>query len=206
MTSGEAASVESLGVFGGTFDPIHVGHLVAASEAISAFGLDRVMFVPAGRPWQKTSHADAEDRFMMTTLATRGHARFSVSRIELDRRGPTYTIDTLAALKDFFGARLYFIAGADTVTELGTWHQVDELAALTEIIAVTRPGFALDVSTHPSWPTIHPMEIPGIDVSSTMIRNRIAAGQPIDYLVPPEVGDYIASHGLYLEMRAAADG
>ena len=206
MTSEQATPIERLGVLGGTFDPIHVGHLVAASEAIGDFGLDRVMFVPAGRPWQKTSHADAEDRFMMTTLATRDHLRFSVSRMELDRRGPTYTVDTLAALKDFFDAQLFFIAGADTVKELATWHRVEDLAPLTEIIAVTRPGYELDITTRPGWPTIHTMEIPGFDVSSTLVRERVAAGKPIDYLVPQEVADYIRTRGLYVEMKAAVDG
>lgn len=206
MTTEGAASVERLGVFGGTFDPIHVGHLVAASEAIGRFDLDRVMFVPAGRPWQKTSHADAEDRFMMTTLATRGHERFAVSRIELDRRGPTYTVDTLASLKDFFGAQIFFIAGADIVSELGTWHRVDDLAALTEVVAVTRPGYSVNVAPDVTWPTIHNMEIPGIDVSSTMIRERVASGEPIDYLVPPEVADYIRTRGLYVALKEAARG
>lgn len=206
MTSEETASNDRLGVLGGTFDPIHVGHLVVASEAIGAFGLDRVMFVPAGRPWQKSSHAGAEDRFMMTTLATRHHGRFSVSRIELDRRGPTYTVDTLGALKDFFGAELFFIAGADTVSELGTWHRVEDLAPLADIVAVTRPGYELTVAPRANWPAIHRMDVPGMDVSSTMIRERVAAGYPIDYLVPFEVADYIRAHGLYVEMKAAADG
>ena len=190
--------VDRLGVIGGTFDPLHVGHLVAGSEALNAFGLDRVMFVPAGNPWQKSTHADAEDRFMMTTLGAAHHGHFSVSRLEIDRKGPTYTVDTLAKLKDFFDAQVFFIAGADTVAELNTWHKVDELSALTEIIAVTRPGYSLDVNEMAAgWPKVHSMEIPGIDVSSTMIRARLAEGKPIDYLVPAEVARYISRHGLY---------
>ncbi len=188
-----------MGVIGGTFDPIHVGHLVAASEALHAFSLDRVMFVPAGRPWQKSTHADPEDRFMMTTLAAGPHQRFSVSRMELDRRGPTYTVDTLAALKDFFGAQMFFIAGADTIAELETWHNVEMLGDLTEIIAVTRPGYSLDTTDMaPGWPKVHTMDIPALDVSSTMIRARVAEGKPIDYLVPVEVARYISRLGLYV--------
>lgn len=199
MGSESGDRIERLGVVGGTFDPIHIGHLVAASEALNAFSLDRVAFVPAGSPWQKSTHADAEDRFMMTTLAAAHHGRFSVSRLEIDRRGPTYTVDTLRALKDFFHTQLFFIAGADTVNELGTWHQVDELGALAEIIAVTRPGFSIDTSEMaPGWPKVHTMEIPGLDVSSTMIRNRVAEGKPIDYLVPANVARYISRMGLYV--------
>lgn len=199
MGSDRAEEVDRLGVIGGTFDPIHIGHLVAASEALNAFSLDRVMFVPAGRPWQKSTYADPEDRFMMTTLAAGHNARFSVSRIELDRKGPTYTVDTLATFKDFFGAQLFFIAGADTVAELGTWHRVEDLGELTEIIAVTRPGFSVDVGDMAAgWPKVHTMDIPGLDVSSTMIRARVAEGKPIDYLVPEEVARYIARLGLYV--------
>lgn len=199
MANDSGERVDRLGVIGGTFDPIHIGHLVAASEALNAFSLDRVMFVPAGRPWQKSTHAEPEDRFMMTALGAAHHARFSVSRIELDRKGPTYTVDTLATLKDFFTAQVFFIAGADTVAEIGTWHNVEALGDLTEIIAVTRPGYSLDTrEMAPGWPKVHTMEIPGLDVSSTMIRARIAEGKPIDYLVPPEVARYISRLGLYV--------
>ncbi len=199
MANDRVESVSRMGVIGGTFDPIHIGHLVTASEALNAFSLDRVMFVPAGRPWQKSTHADPEDRFMMTTLAAAPHQRFAVSRIELDRRGPTYTVDTLTTLKDFFDAQMFFIAGADTVAELGTWHNVGALRDLTEIIAVTRPGYSLDTSDMaPGWPKVHTMDIPALDVSSTMIRARVAEGKPIDYLVPVEVARYISRGGLYV--------
>lgn len=192
--------IRRLGVLGGTFDPPHVGHLIAASEALHAFELDRVMFVPAGSPWQKSVHAPAEDRFMMTTLATTMHRHFSASRIEIDRKGPSYTIDTLEAMAGFYtGAHLFFIAGADAVAELATWHRVEDLAAVTEIIAVTRPGFSFDAMQAPSgWPVVHPMEIPGIDVSSTTIRQRVAKGEAIDFLVPAAVAAYIKDHGLYV--------
>lgn len=201
MTKGGPGRSERLGIFGGTFDPIHVGHLVVASEALHAMSLDRVVFVPAGRPWQKSTHADPEDRFMMVTLAAAGHPRFTVSRLELDRRGSTYTVDTLRELKQFFQAELYFIAGADTVAELGTWHRVGDLKDLADVIAVNRAGHSAPIVPQEGWPPVHEMEIPEIGVSSTMIRRRISAGQPIDYLVPAEAARYIATRGLYMHMH-----
>lgn len=194
-----------IGVLGGTFDPIHVGHLVAASEAAHAFALDRVLFVPAARPWQRSDYTDAEDRFLMTSLAIEGHSLFAASRVELDRRGPTYTADTMTALRDFYGegATLYFIAGADAVANVSTWEKLDELKDVTEFIAVTRAGFDDPApSDDPRLPRVHHMEMPDIDVSATEIRRRVAAGQPIDYLVPARVAAYIRTHGLYLGAHA----
>jgi len=189
-----------IGVFGGTFDPLHIAHLVAASEALHAFDLERVIFVPAGSPWQKSTYAPAEDRFMMTTLGIASHNRFSASRVELDRRGPTYTVDTLATLASFFtGSELFFIAGMDAVADLGTWHKIEEIADLADVIAVTRPGATFDATSAPKgWPRVHVMEIPEFDVSSTMVRQRLAKGEPIDFLVPPAVADYIRRQGLYM--------
>lgn len=197
---GSPNAPERIGIFGGTFDPPHVGHLVAASEALHAFELDRVIFVPAGRPWQKTTYSSPEDRFLMTALAIGGHPRFSASRLEIDRRGPTYTVDSLEALSSFFTAsKLFFIAGMDAVADLGTWHRVGDLAKLAEVIAVTRPGSAFDATAAPAeWPGVHAMEIPELDVSSTMVRQRIAKGEPIEFLVPASVVDYIKEHGLYV--------
>jgi nicotinate-nucleotide adenylyltransferase len=193
-------AVGRIGVFGGTFDPPHIGHLLAASEGLHAFELDRVLFVPAGRPWQKSTYAPAEDRLMMTTLAIAGHTRFAVSRIELDRRGPTYTVETLEAIAGSFpGSSLFFIAGMDAVADLGTWHRVTELAALADVIAVTRPSATFDATSVPAeWPRVHAMEIPALDVSSTMIRQRVAKGEPIDFLVPDTVARYIREQGLYV--------
>src|ERR687891_2383139 len=135
-----------LGVLGGTFDPLHLGHLVAAAEAFDRFALDRVLFVPTGQPWQKESYSDGEDRYMMCVLGTSSHPSFAVSRMELDRKGPTYTADTMEVLKDFHGrdVELFFIAGADAVLKLGTWISLDRLAKLADVVAVTRPGFDLD--------------------------------------------------------------
>lgn len=199
MTS-ETSAPKRVGIMGGTFDPIHVGHLVAGIEAMHSFRLDQVMFVPTGQPWQKSGYSDPEDRFMMVTLGAAGHRCFAVSRIELDRRGPTYTADTIDELKKFYGesSDLYFIAGADAIKQLGTWQHLDRLKDRVEMIAVTRPGYELNgFASQPDWPKVHIMEMPGIDVSATQIRERVKAGRPIDFLVPPAVHDYIRAQGLY---------
>ncbi|HEX2050348.1 MAG TPA: nicotinate-nucleotide adenylyltransferase [Actinomycetota bacterium] len=194
------ARVARLGVMGGTFDPIHIGHLVAASEALYAFELDRVTFVPTGQPWQKRFYSDAEDRYLMTVLGAASNPCFAVSRVELDRKGPTYTADTMDVLRSFHGdgVELFFIVGGDAVLRLGTWHKVERLAALATVIAVTRPGFALgNLVREPSWPELRVLEMPGIDVSSTDVRARVRAGRPIDYVVPADVVRYIRDRGLY---------
>lgn len=193
--------VSRLGVLGGTFDPIHLGHLVAAAEALHRFELDRVLFLPAGRPWQKASYSGPEDRCMMTTLGIEDHGSFAASRIELDRQGPTYTADTLLALRDFYGmdVSLYFIVGADTAANLGTWEKLDVLREVAEFIAVTRPRISLsELKPGPGWPRVHKMEMPAIGISASDIRRRVRAGEPIDYQVPHRVASYIRSHGLYL--------
>jgi nicotinate-nucleotide adenylyltransferase len=197
--AGERA-LERIGVMGGTFDPLHVGHLVAATESMHAFDLDLVLFVPTGRPWQKAGYSDPEDRHMMTLLAAEGHHSFGVSRVELDRRGPTYTADTIDELREFYGddVKLFFIGGADAIQQLGTWEHLDRLKGAVEMIAVTRPGFDMSAfEPEPGWPSVHLLEIPGIDVSATDIRDRVRKGEPIDFLVPPAVHDYIRKKGLY---------
>ena len=196
--------VERLGVMGGTFDPIHLGHLIAASEALHALRLDCVLFVPAGRPWQKGTFAAAEDRYLMTVLAAGSHARFAVSRLELDRSGPTYTVDTMEQLKDFYGddVTLFFIVGSDALANLGTWHRIDRLRRIMELVAVSRPEWDDDrVGLDESWPRITYLDTPEVEISSTDIRERVRAGRPIDYLVPSEVEDYIRRNGLYLDQR-----
>lgn len=197
-----------IGVFGGTFDPIHIGHLVAAREALHAFQLDRVIFVPAARPWQKEAAADAEDRFMMVTFAAAYHPAFAVSRIELDRAGPTYTADTLEVFRERWpGAKLFFIAGADAIAKLDEWVRFDALADLAEMIAVTRPGIDLErAGSRPGWPVVHPLAIPGIDVSATVVRRRASVGQPIDFLVLPEVARYVREKGLYQDLPGSGRG
>ena len=207
MGSEQVTAVRRLGVMGGTFDPIHIGHLVAASEALHVFELDRVLFVPTGQPWQKSSYSDAEDRFLMTSLGAATHRCFAVSRIELDRKGPTFTADTMRTLSDFHGAdtKLFFILGADAAVRFGTWKNVEGLADHTEFIAVTRPGYALgQIEPDETWPIIHLMEMPGMDISATDVRTRVRAGRPIDYLVPSEVVTYIQEHGLYVGPEVGA--
>jgi nicotinate-nucleotide adenylyltransferase len=198
-------SPSRVGVLGGTFDPIHIGHLIAASEAAHRFELGRVLFVPAARPWQKSSYSDPEDRFMMTSLAIEGQGNFASSRIELDRRGPTYTADTMIELREFYGidTSLFFIAGADAVANLRTWEKLDELRDVAEFIAVTRSGVPkVDPTQDERLPHINLMEIPGVDISATEIRRRVATGLPFDYLVPARVAAYIRSHGLYQDAPA----
>ena len=207
MAEDTQARIRRLGVMGGTFDPIHIGHLIIASEALYAFDLDRMVFMPTGRPWQKRAHSASEDRYLMTVLGTAGNPRFAVSRMELDRVGPTYTADTMQQLRDFHGVdtALYFVAGADAVLRLGTWERIESLAALAEIVAVTRPGFPLDtLRPEPSWPRIQTMPTPGIEISSTDIRTRASQGRPVDYLVPAEVATYIREHGLYMSEKGDA--
>ena len=188
-----------LGVMGGTFDPVHVGHLIAASEALHAFDLDRVLFVPAGTPWQKKDYSSAEDRFLMTSLAAGLHPRFAASRMEIDRKGPTYTVDTLRELGDFYpDLEMFLILGADAAAGLSTWHEADAVADLAEVIAVTRPDSSLDRVSDKGRHVVHTLNMPPIGISSTEVRRRVRAGAPIDFMVPIDVRSYIAENGLYL--------
>jgi nicotinate-nucleotide adenylyltransferase len=187
---------------GGTFDPIHHGHLVAASEVQSWFDLDEVIFVPTGEPWQKTDRvvSPAEHRYLMTVVATASNPRFKVSRVDIDRGGPTYTIDTLrdltAAMPD---TDLYFITGADALAEIFTWRDADELFDLARFVGCTRPGYAVDPSTLGEIPSdrVTILEIPALAISSTECRERRQKGEPVWYLVPDGVVQYIAKHDLY---------
>jgi nicotinate-nucleotide adenylyltransferase len=190
---------------GGTFDPVHNGHVSMATALLDLFELDKVLFVPAGVPWQKEGYSAAEDRWMMTALTAATNPRFEASRMEIDRKGPTYTVDTMAILRDFHGpdTELFFIAGIDAVLTLGTWHRADGLVGLVEVIAVPRPGFdAGALRPAAGWPRVHVADVPEVDVSSTEIRRRVRDGLPIDELVPPVVARYVAEHGLY---RQAAE-
>jgi nicotinate-nucleotide adenylyltransferase len=188
---------------GGTFDPIHHGHLVAAEEARWQFDLDRVVFVPAGRPWQKpVGVTPAEDRYAMTMVATASNPAFTVSRLELDHQGPTYTVDTLRRLRaaEPAGTRLYFIIGADAMLQILTWKEPEQVLALAEFIAATRPGFDLDrlVGQLPGAAgRVHRLDIPALAISASDLRRRVAAGAPIRYLVPDGVVRYIHDHALY---------
>jgi nicotinate-nucleotide adenylyltransferase len=187
---------------GGTFDPIHHGHLVAASEVAASFELDEVVFVPTGRPWQKDylDLAPAEHRYLMTVVATASNPRFTVSRVDIDRPGPTYTIDTLHDLRAQRGpeADLFFITGADALAQILSWKDVAELFDLAHFVGVTRPGHALSGVGLPSE-RVSLMEVPALAISSTDCRARVKAGEPVWYLVPDGVVQYIAKHGLYRE-------
>jgi nicotinate-nucleotide adenylyltransferase len=186
-----------LGVMGGTFDPIHNGHLVAASEVAAALNLDEVLFVPTGQPWQKDDVTATSDRYLMTEIATAANPQFNVSRIDIDRGGPTYTVDTLRELHSLHPeADLFFITGADAVTSIATWKDSCELWNLAKFVAVTRPGHVLDLPDAPVG-AIEVLEIPALAISSTDIRRRIAESKPIWYLVPDGIVQFISKHGLY---------
>jgi nicotinate-nucleotide adenylyltransferase len=185
---------------GGTFDPIHHGHLVAASEVAADFHLDEVVFVPTGRPWQKSDRpvSPAEDRYLMTVIATASNPQFRVSRVDVDRTGPTYTIDTLHDLRGEYGeeTELFFITGADALAAILGWHRSDELFDLAHFVGVTRPGHRL---ADPGFPDgkVTLVEVPALAISSTECRERVAAGHPVWYLVPDGVVQYINKRGLY---------
>ncbi|MHA6512109.1 nicotinate-nucleotide adenylyltransferase [Tessaracoccus sp. Z1128] len=192
-----------LGVMGGTFDPIHHGHLVAASEVAAKFALDEVVFVPTGMPWQK-SHREvslAEDRYLMTVIATASNPRFSVSRVDIDRPGNTYTVDTLKDLRAERGDNtdLFFITGADAVRQILTWYGADELFDLAHFVGVTRPGVPMtrDDLAHLPEDAVTLLEVPALAISSTNCRERVHAHEPIWYLVPDGIVQYIAKRGLY---------
>jgi nicotinate-nucleotide adenylyltransferase len=184
---------------GGTFDPVHIGHLVCAEEARWQFGLDEVVFVPAGQPWQKRQVTPAEDRYLLTVLATASNPHFSVSRLEIDRGGPTYTLETLRALREFHSAAdLFFITGADAVLEILTWKDPDSVLQTARFIAATRPEFdlgKLDLGRFGDRVSV--IQIPALAISSTDIRRRVREGRPIHYLVPAEVASYIEERHLY---------
>ena len=200
MEKASQASISRVGVLGGTFDPIHVGHLVAASEVLHSFALDRVIFMPAGDPWQRRAEAPAEDRFMMVSMAIGGFAGFAASRLEIDRKGPTYSADSFETLTQFFGddVSFFLIVGADAVLNLATWKKLDRLRELVEIVAVTRPGSDLRTFRQTAeLPHVHIQEMPGVDISGSLIRERIRRGEPIDFFVPSDVAKYIRRNALY---------
>ena len=197
-----------LGVMGGTFDPIHHGHLVAASEVRAWFDLDEVIFVPTGDPWQKSERvvSPAEHRYLMTVIATASNPLFRVSRVDIDRKGPTYTIDTLRDLSaQLPGAELYFLTGADALGSIFTWRDADELFALSNFVGCTRPGYEMGEDTLDGIPAdrVTIVEIPALAISSTDCRERTERGEPIWYLVPDGVVQYVAKHGLYEATRTA---
>ncbi len=193
------AKTRRLGVMGGTFDPIHHGHLVAASEVQSVFGLDQVIFVPTGRPWQKAGRqiSDPEHRYLMTVVATAANPRFTVSRVDIDRPGQTYTIDTLRDLRrQFPNDELFFITGADALTNILTWKDYGEIFELAHFVGVTRPGHDADTEGLPE-DGVTLIEVPAMAISSTDCRTRVEREEPVWYLVPDGVVQYINKYELY---------
>jgi nicotinate-nucleotide adenylyltransferase len=190
-----------IGIMGGTFDPIHNGHLVAASEVAWVYDLDEVIFVPTGRPVFKLDKhvTNAEDRYLMTVIATAANPRFTVSRVDIDRPGITYTIDTLRDIhREYPDAELFFITGADAVAEILKWKDADNMWGLARFVAVTRPGYSNPKAVPvPPAGKVDALEIPALAISSTDVRRRAWRGEPVWYLVPDGVVQYIGKHGLY---------
>jgi len=193
-----------VGIMGGTFDPIHHGHLIAAEEARLSFELDFVLFVPTGDPWQKQERdvTSSEDRYLMAVIATASNPYFHVDRVEIERRGQTYTIDTLRELRTRFGPKtaLFFITGADAILQILTWKDPEEVLDLATFIAATRPGSDLaDIEAlgQEVLARVEYLRIPALAISSTEIRDRVATGHPIRYLVPDSVAQYVSKRGLY---------
>ncbi|WP_369751480.1 nicotinate-nucleotide adenylyltransferase [Mycobacterium sp. 155] len=195
-----------MGVMGGTFDPIHNGHLVAASEVADLFELDEVVFVPTGEPWQKHDRpvSTAEDRYLMTVIATASNPRFSVSRVDIDRGGPTYTTDTLRDLRKLnVDSDLFFITGADALASILSWQNWEELFSMAKFVGVSRPGYELDgkhiLAVRQELPSdaLQLVEVPALAISSSDCRQRAEALRPIWYLVPDGVVQYVAKRGLY---------
>lgn len=193
-----------IGIMGGTFDPIHNGHLVAASEVSWVYDLDEVIFVPTGRPVFKLDKhvTNAEDRYLMTVIATASNPKFTVSRVDIDRPGVTYTVDTLRDLHDQYpDADLFFITGADAVAEIMQWKDTATMFSLAHFVAVTRPGYLPASQMALPHGKVDMLEIPALAISSTDVRRRSANGEPVWYLVPDGVVQYIGKHGLYRPTR-----
>lgn len=196
---------QRLGIMGGTFDPIHIGHLVTAEEARQQFSLDEIVFMPTGQPPHKAGQiASPEDRFLMTLVATTSNPHFWVSRLEIDAPGADYTVDTLTALRDRFSKEtsFFFITGADAVLDILAWKEPERVLELCQVIAATRPGYDLGrlagvLQGLPRREHVHVMEIPALAVSSSMIRERLRAGKGARYLVPEAVASLIEKARLY---------
>jgi nicotinate-nucleotide adenylyltransferase len=184
---------------GGTFDPIHLGHLSTAEQARADLDLDEVVFVPAGAPSQKRETTSAENRYLMTVLATAANPYFSVGRLEIDREGPTYTVETLRAMRGGRpGDRLFFITGADAILNILTWKDAQECLELAEFVAATRPGYDLTrLEAQDIRRRVRVLDVPALAISSSNLRDRFSQGRPVRYLVPREVEEFARKHGLY---------
>jgi nicotinate-nucleotide adenylyltransferase len=194
-----ASANRRIGLMGGTFDPLHLGHLVTAEEAHVELKLDEVVFLPAGTPWQKREVTSAEHRYLMTVLATAANPAFSVSRLEVERTGETYTVDTLRAVRAALpDAALFFITGADAILNILSWKDADECLELAEFVAATRPGHRLEaLETGPLRDRVTCLDVPALAISSTDVRERFRGGRSVRYLIPREVEEYVRKHGLY---------
>ncbi|MGI6784494.1 MAG: nicotinate-nucleotide adenylyltransferase [Aminivibrio sp.] len=200
-----AGKPSKIGIMGGTFDPIHFGHLLAAEESRSALGLDEVIFIPSGDPAHKRGRkiASPEDRYVMTLLTTLTNPKFTPSRIEIDRKAPSHTVDTLREMRRSYapGAVVfYFITGLDAVLGITSWKEYESLPGLCSIVAVSRPGYvaqSLEFLPRQMREAIIPLEIPLLSISSTEIRERIKENRSIKYLLPEPVEQYIYKNGLY---------
>ena len=188
-----------VGIMGGTFDPIHHGHLVAASEVSALFDLDEVIFVPTGAPWQKSGRrvSAPEHRYLMAVIATASNPRFWVSRVDIDRQGPTYTIDTIRDIgAQRPGAELFFITGADALDQILSWRDATDVLSLARFVGVTRPGYELS-DAHLPVDSVLLLDVPAMAISSSDCRTRVSQGRPVWYLVPDGVVQYINKHRLY---------
>lgn len=191
--------VRRFGIMGGTFDPIHLGHLVTAEQARADLDLDEMVFIPAGQPWQKEGTTPAEHRYLMAVLATAANPSFSVSRLEIDRAGETYTVDTLRTVRK---ARphddVYFVTGADAIVNILTWKDADEALELADFVAATRPGHDLaTIEEQGLTDQVSILDVPALAISSSDVRDRFASGRPVRYLIPRAVEEYARKHGLY---------
>ncbi|UYZ20839.1 nicotinate-nucleotide adenylyltransferase [Mesobacillus jeotgali] len=187
--------MKKVGILGGTFNPPHTGHLVIANEVLHAYGLDEVWFMPNQLPPHKTvdEPISQSDRLAMLELAVAGNQQFKVEKAELDRSGPSYTYETMKILKDMYKEiDFYFIIGGDMVEYLPKWHKIDELVKMVKFVGVSRPSY----STETSYDILY-AETPQMDISSSMIRERVKGGKSIRYLLPDSVRVYIEEHGLY---------
>ena len=190
---------QRVGIMGGTFDPIHHGHLVAASEVANLYDLDEVIFVPTGEPWQKSDRrvSPAEHRYLMTVIATASNPHFWVSRVDIDRAGPTFTIDTIRDIAvQRPDAELYFITGADALAQILSWKDAEDALKLATFVGVTRPGYEL-TDAHLPRDSVTLLDVPAMAISSSDCRDRVAAERPVWYLVPDGVVQYISKHRLY---------
>ena len=200
-----AEKITRIGVLGGSFDPIHYGHLVTAESARVQFELDTVIFMPTGKsPTEKPGFATKEERYQMTLLATAENHNFAVSRLEIERQQPSYTIDTLKAIRKEHdeNSELFFIAGADAVLEILSWKDPGRLSGYAQFIAATRPGYELKRfqkirEEKPGIPSVNILEIPALTISSTDLRRRIKEGLSVRYLLPDSVIKYVERNGLY---------